>query len=347
MNNLSGQKVKQLQQILLQAYDHNSLAQMVRFELDGHLDTIAEGGTFADRVFNLIIWAERQGRLRNLLEGAKAGNPQNAQLQEFVGSLLREIAPTPVPTSSPRRLQTPVAFDWCHVPAGPFYMGSTPQQIEQIFELGQEGPQKLQYVDEYSITRTPITNAQFAQFTSTTGYTTTAEKSGSEQTWQHPTGPNSTAKMDHPVVCVSWHDALAFCDWAGVKLPSEVQWEKAARGDDARIYPWGDDVPNEEHCNFNRNVGTTTAVGKYPNGVSLYGCLDMAGNVWEWTSSLYKPYPYDANDGREDLEDSGTRMLRGGSCNVNDNYVRCAVRFYFDPTVDNYDIGFRVMSPGS
>lgn len=358
MNQLSGQQAKQLCDTLIQAYDHNSLAQMVRFELNEHLDSIAEGGAFADRVFNLITWAERTGRLRELLEGAKTDH-QNPQLQALIDSLLNENAPNPASASSPQPPQTPVAIDWCHVPAGPFYMGSTPQQIELLVKstsdeslqdlFKSEGRQHLRHVDEFFISRTPITNAQFAKFASATGYITTAEKKESERTWQHPNGPNSTAKMDHAVVCVSWHDAIAFCKWAGVQLPSEAQWEKAARGDDGRIYPWGDEEPNNERCNFNMNVKTTTPVGKYPDGASPYGCLDMAGNVWEWTSSLYKPYPYDVNDGREALDVDGARTLRGGSFSNNGPFVRCANRDGSVPE-DGWSFGgFRVVvveSPG-
>ncbi len=134
---------------------------------------------------------------------------------------------------------------------------------------------------------------------------------------------------------VSWHDAQAFCQWAGVRLPSEAEWEKAARGTDGRIWPWGSNEPTDKLCNFSRNVGDTTPVGTYPAGASPYGCLDMAGNVWEWTINLWGKdggtpdfgYPYDPNDGREALDapDAVRRTLRGGSWYIYAGGVRCAL----------------------
>ncbi len=166
----------------------------------------------------------------------------------------------------------------------------------------------------------------------------------------HPNGPDSHIrdKADHPVVSVSWHDAQAFCKWAGVLLPTEAQWEKAARGPNGRLWPWGNDKPTKDHCNFDMNVKDTTPIGSFPKGASPYGCLDMAGNVWEWTSSHYKPYPYDGGDGREDLSapDSVPRVLRGGSFASHVGDVRCAGRDGFNPYGRGADLGFRVLAPG-
>ena len=118
-----------------------------------------------------------------------------------------------------------------------------------------------------------------------------------------------------PVTHVTWQQASQYATWKGSRLPTEAEWEKACRSTDARIYPWGDELPTNKLANFNYNEGTVTYVGNYVDGQSPYGLLDMAGNVWEWTSSQFQEYPYEADDGREEpTGDAGApraRTLRG------------------------------------
>jgi formylglycine-generating enzyme required for sulfatase activity len=223
------------------------------------------------------------------------------------------------------------------VPAGEFLMGSDPAKDKSA--LDNEQPQHRVYLSEFYIGKYPVTNAQYAAFVKAT-------KHEVPKHWKNGRIPSD--KENHPVVYVSWRDAVAFCGWLaqqtgqGFRLPTEAEWEKAARGTDGRIYPWGDGPPTAELCNFNNNVGDTTPVGQYsPQGDSPCGCADMAGNVWEWTQSLFRGYPYDPADGREDLRAGGSRVVRGGSFSYNRGYVRCACGFRLEPVVLDRNRGFR------
>ncbi|MBN1148998.1 MAG: SUMF1/EgtB/PvdO family nonheme iron enzyme, partial [Anaerolineales bacterium] len=248
--------------------------------------------------------------------------------------------PTGLPSKPALTLAPGVSLELLRISASEFLMGSADDDQDADSD---EKPQHSLYLDEYWIGKYPVTNAQFEAFVKAMGYRTTAEEQGESYTWtgskwetvkgacwKHPSGPKSDlrGRAEHPVVHVSWDDAVAFCEWASevakreVRLPSEAEWEKAARGTDGRLYPWGDEPPDERRCNFAMNVKSTTPVGQYsPQGDSPYGCADMAGNVWEWTRSLwgknlespdYK-YPYDPGDGREDMGSRDWRVLRGGA----------------------------------
>jgi len=181
------------------------------------------------------------------------------------------------------------------VPAGEFIMGSDgPEAYED------EKPASKIFVPAFSIDKFEVTNARYRRCVEAGACTRPVG-----QAYDDPT------KADHPVTVVSWKQAVAYCRWAGKRLPTEAEWEKAARGTDGRRYPWGDRFDGER-ANAGYTNGTT-AVGSYPQGASPYGAMDMAGNVWEWTASLYRPYPYDPSEGREDLEARGARVNRGGS----------------------------------
>lgn len=159
-------------------------------------------------------------------------------------------------------------------------------------------------------------------------------------------------KGDYPAVNVSWHDAMAYCGWLSdrtgkfCRLPTEAEWEKAASWDpEAKVkrrYPWGGGF-DRSRCNL--GMGTTPVGAYYPEGDSCYGVADMAGNVWEWCSTLVRGYPYDPRDGREDLEAEGRRVLRGGSWYFDQWYTRCTYRFGYTPEYRFYLLGFRVVVP--
>ncbi|MFC1976492.1 NACHT domain-containing protein, partial [Chloroflexota bacterium] len=218
------------------------------------------------------------------------------------------------------------------------------------FLLGEKKEEHTLYLPDYYMARTPVTNAQFARFIEDDGYQ--RREFWTEAGWQQKedwTEPRFWTdkkwnRPDRPVVGISWYEALAYARWLGGTLSSEAEWEKAARGTDRRIYPWGDEW-DETKCNTSEGgPGRPTAVGQYsPDGDSPYGCADMAGNVWEWTRSLYQDYPYDPDDGREELEGGGVRVRRGGSWYFTyEYYARCACRFRSNEVSRSGDIGFRV-----
>ena len=210
---------------------------------------------------------------------------------------------TPVATREPDpvvtlELSPGVSLECVCIPAGPFLMGSDRAKGDQAFD--DELPQHSVTLPDFYIGKTPATNAQFEAFVKTSSYKTLAEKEGHSlarnvkdgtwarapgYTWRTPLGPTSSIseRREHPVIHVSWHDAIAFCAWLSqasgrtIALPSEAEWEKAGRGTERRIYPWGDQAPTDKLCNFNNNISETTPVGRYsPAGDCSYGCVDMA-----------------------------------------------------------------------
>jgi serine/threonine-protein kinase len=197
-----------------------------------------------------------------------------------------------------------------YVPEGIFLMGSNyeppPESAPTYYDFR---PQRPVTLNAFWIDQTEVTNKQYAMCVSA-GDCVLLLLLRSPLRSSYYGDPQYD---DHPVIYVDWFMAKAYCEWAGRRLPTEAEWEKAARGTDGRIYPWGNDAPNDTLLNFNNYWTDTTVIRQYPAGKSPYGAYDMAGNVWEWTSSLYMPYPYDATDGREGLSATRERVLRGGS----------------------------------
>jgi formylglycine-generating enzyme required for sulfatase activity len=201
----------------------------------------------------------------------------------------------------------------CDVPAGPFLMGSDPKKDAQA-NKDRELPQRSVTLGAYQIAKYPVTVVEYACFVWATGHAE-PKSPHNHLTWTQ----QREGRLDHPIVNVSWHDVVAYTKWLAEqtgqpwRLPTEAEWEKAARGTDGHLYPWGNKWAVAKANTSVGKKGNTTPVDSYPDGASPYGVLDMAGNVWEWTSTIFKPYLYVATDGRERAESNEGRVLRGGS----------------------------------
>jgi formylglycine-generating enzyme required for sulfatase activity len=263
-----------------------------------------------------------------------------------------EFMPARPPAPIERLPQQPFEPEMILIPAGEFLMGSDPQQDKDA--LDNEQPQHHLYLPDYYLAKTPVTNAQYRAFMAATGHE--VPLSWTNRTPRH-------GEEDHPVMCVSWYDARDYCQWLSevtgrrYSLPCEAEWEKGARGADGRIYPWGNQWDAAQCNSREHGIDTTTSVDAYPQGASPYGVLDMAGNVWEWTRSLWGRnrehpdyrYPYMLTDGREDLDarHDVLRVAHGGSFGEDHSSVRCAYRVSgLSYLCDRYS-GFRVVRPAS
>ena len=219
----------------------------------------------------------------------------------------------------------------CYIPAGEFVMGNDRGDRN-------ETPAHLVALTAFYAGKYPVTNADYKRYMDDLG-----------RKFEIPKG-----KADHPVVNISWYDARDYAAWAGMRLLTEAEWEKAASWDEERgrggeggrkrRYAWGDEF-DRNRCNTSESgIGDTTPVGKYsPQGDSPYGCVDMAGNVWEWTSSLHRGYPYRVDDGREDMASSDERVLRGGSFSDAESLIGCTNRSKTTPDYRTSNTGFRVV----
>ncbi len=276
--------------------------------------------------------------------------------------------PTPTPTTPTPRLIQPIdtlmrttdGMVMVYVPAGEFEMGSND---------GESDEQEVHTValNAFWLDQTEVNVAQFRQFVRATQYTTTAEREGwayvyvkssgrfeefKGADWQHPFGPQAAAVGDnHPVTQVSWDDAAAYCEWAGGQLPTEAQWEYAARGPESRIYPWGDQWQNnvancgESICKDGFEY--TAPVGSFLEGASWVGALDLAGNVWEWTADWYGgSYAADRQENPTGPTDGDSRVMRGGSWYAGTSKLYCANRSKNLPADRFGFLGFRCARTG-
>ena len=240
-----------------------------------------------------------------------------------------------------------------YIPEGEFPMGITEEEARRWRqELGEylewSTPSHRVYLDAFYMARFPVTNGQYARFVQETNHRglLMIHDLAMPYKWDQTRKTPPPGKEDHPVVLVSGDDAQAYCEWAGLRLPTEAEWEKAATWDAKagrkRVYPWGDEW-DASRCN-SREAGKkgTTPVGAYsPDGDSPYGCADMAGNAWEWVADLFGDYPSGWQVNPTGPESGPALVLRGGSWGGSSYHSRGAHRGRSSRDYGNYGVGFR------
>jgi formylglycine-generating enzyme required for sulfatase activity len=217
-----------------------------------------------------------------------------------------------------------------YLPSGTFEMGNDANTAEDV-----EKPAHTVNLDAYWIYRYEVTNAQYAL----------CVRSGGCRDLVNSQFLHSTSYQQHPVVYVSWYDAADYCQWAGGRLPTEAEWENAARGPDGFLYPWGNNSPTNQLANY-QGAGTVP-VGSYPDGASDYGAQDMAGNVWEWVSDWFSRSYYNSGivNNPTGPDDGINKVVRDGSWANMPYYLRTTNRDWIEPETTSHSRGFRCVIP--
>jgi len=246
-------------------------------------------------------------------------------IQQGIEQTLVAASPTPEPTLGIglTLINAKDGAEMVYVPAGEFLMGSEDAYIDR-------DPHTV-YLDAYWIYKNEVMNAQYRQCIED------GVCSGDL---------NKYPENDYPAVHIDWYDASAYCEWAGGRLPTEAEWEKAARGTDGQTYPWGEADPNCSLAQYLGCSGETVPVGSFPAGASPYGALDMAGNVWEWVADWYDADYYQNSPSQNPTGPTGGRyrVLRGGSWYYDEGFLRASIRHRSSPGTWNSGYGFRCLS---
>jgi len=308
-----------------------------KFTDDKHVQLV--GWSMSDKLVSFEKQIPRPANQAKKFEIRVSDNASQTTMREFY--IMLALDPKLIPQT-------------VYIPDSKFIMGDNAGNSN-------EKPQHSVKLDAYSIGIYEVTNAQFKAFVDATNYFTEAERNGGGYvcaemdfvdgaSWRRPDGRTSIAgRMNHPVVQVSWADALEYCKWLSeqtgdkYRLPTEAEWEFAVRGTDNRKYPWGWKIDPSKANYKNTRLNRTMPVGKCDGGKSQSGCYDMCGNVYEWCADWYAKYSaYDVKNPQGGSEDSGYKVARGGSFTSIETYLRSVARRQFDPVECRDDLGFRV-----
>lgn len=305
-------------------------------------DSMVVSPTLSTSTVDPILVADQEGIISPIEASSSTPSPT------VIRSSTPEPSDTPRPTTLPgsTKVSNIDGMTLVYIPAGVFNMGSTETNIGSDYD---EYPQHVVSLEAFWINQTVVTNSMYAKFLNAMGNQSVDGNSwldaGDEDvlivqrysTWQ-PVG----GFENHPAVEVSWFGAKAYCQWVGGRLPSEAEWEYAARGTDGRIYPWGDGI-NCENAQYANCSGTLLPVDSKPAGASPFGVLGLSGNVWEWVGDWYSDDYFSESPEIQPPgpKDGVTRVLRGGSWEYDWKHLRAANRRNNGPAVSMHDYGFR------
>jgi formylglycine-generating enzyme required for sulfatase activity len=277
---------------------------------------------------------------QTLAASIPTATPEPTTTPTLIPTPLMHSTPIPAPADPANYapVYNPINYmELAYIPAGDFLMGST--QFDTNRETNEE-PQHTVYLDPFWISKTQVTNAMF---------TACVNAGVCKYSASHTTNPKYLDPLyaSHPVVYIAWDMAQIFCDWTGGRLPTEAEWEKAARGPNGAKYPWGEDQPRVKLNNANNVIGNTTPVGIFPFGKSYYGLMDMGGNVREWVSDWYDPNYYQNSPTKnpQGPETGVTKVLKGASYSDPYRYSRPASRLSHEPGSPGLVRGFRCVYP--
>lgn len=263
---------------------------------------------------------------------------------ENICTITPVISPTPALDIGSYQISPKDGMVLLYVPEGEFQMGTFEKYLllpngEKILTYKNEEPGHIVFLTDYWIDKTEITNDQYQKCVQENFCSEPSEKIDHNNKQYY----GNDVFSNYPVINVNWYQAQDYCLWAGRRLPTEAEWEKAARGIDGRLYPWGNDLPSSDYLNYNKNEVGTTEVGSFPLGSSYYGAMDMAGNVSEWTADWYSEdyYKNSLYKNPTGPTDGEYKVLRGGSWTINALQVRAANRMVWLPSNNFLLNGFR------
>jgi eukaryotic-like serine/threonine-protein kinase len=315
--------------------------------LESHTKNVTrrQNGRVVIAVMGLVVFllascgTPEKGQVTQKTENPSSTVREQVTVTEDASPTLSSVNPvqsTQAITAKPLTTKTQVSpvdgMTLVFIPAGEFLMGS-----EKGYGDDDELPQHSIRMTGYWIDQTEVTNGMYSKCVDAG----VCSRPAYSYSYSHADYFGNSEFSDYPVIYVDWYQATKYCKWAGRRLPTEAEWEFAARGTQSLLYPWGNNLPDDTLTNYNYQVGDVTKTGSYPAGASPYGVLDLAGNVAEWVSDWYGSYQLYNDPNPQGVNDGKYRLLRGGSYMMDEYMLRTAERYWSSAYFTSEDTGFR------